>query len=285
MDRSATPRVSQLPQSRRPKNRSRSGSEELNQILAQGAAAAARPRGKSSSSMSASSSSSGITTPVPPTEPLARTSSPRLLSWVRSAFLSGPGVRAGAASNLSSEPVAVPTLDEEEEGGEPIDRNSTPLLPGILPLFHQRLSETREEHLPSARSSFSLDTPSSAGNSSLEPLDRSQRRNSSVSTTSTVYDDENSSDSDDEDVYAPFAPKEHGPSLIRPTARREAIPLGANFDDDGEGEGGVLATSSPPHSAQDSRLGIGISHALSGQEGESHLSISEGESQPRTGVL
>jgi hypothetical protein len=296
MDRSSTPRVSQLPQSRRQKNRSRSGSEELNQILSQGWT-------KASPSMSASSSSSGISasvTPVP--EPVARMNSPGLLSWVRNALLSGPGSRNSMTSSLSAAPMNSKLREDDGNGEDDGDdgeddeedqtgRNAAPLFPGSIPFFNRKVSPNRDKdqsHIPhSARSSMSLEAPSTAGASSLEPYNTSQRRLSSVSTSSTVYDDNDSSESDEEDVYAPFTPKEHGPSLIRPTARREPIPLGQaeEWEEGGEKEDGweppsvfstFTMTQPSIHDAKDSNLGIGISHAIS--EGESRLSFNEGES-------
>lgn len=246
MDRSATPRASQQQQpggGRRSKNRSRSGSEELSQIVAQAQANARSSSGNGPANgfwpLGENVSRPQSATPTPHNVQSAdqlRGSSPGLLGWVRNAFMMGPSGRSLGATieehDEQSDPVQrhgrLPSLSEE-----PIRRNHTPLLPGILPSFHnmnRQQSLDPPVHLltpTSARSSF--DGLSSLGHDSIEAYDRDVRRTSSISTASTTsatYDGQEDSESDNEDVYAPFAQREHGPSLIRPTARREALGFG-----------------------------------------------------------
>ncbi|UZJ55283.1 hypothetical protein CBS101457_004603 [Exobasidium rhododendri] len=231
MDRSTTPKVSQLPQSRGPKNRSRSGSEELNQILAQGSAAkASLPNALSiqTSVSASSSSSSGVFNSITPSpaDTVVRSNSPGLLTWVRNTLLSGPGVRSSNIGSLVTSNLSSPSTKADDDGKEEALHRSeaTQASGGVTPM-PERLSIIKDEDaklIGSARSSFSLEAPSNRD--TLDP-DKYQRRLSSISSTSTMFDDESSSESEEENVYAPFTHIEMETSLIRPTPRRKGNSL------------------------------------------------------------
>lgn len=331
MDRSSTPRASQQHQRRqgsnssgnhtyhdhsidskpqKVKNRSRSGSEELSQILAESQSAAQRSKNdpKSHSNgfwpLSANFSRSNSVTPTPHRmngdggdeeqhqQQQYRITSPGLLSWVRNAIMSGPSGRAmtyedndhSISQEIQSSPV------------EPIKRNQTPLLPGIIPSFHhidrQKALQpplTIQDRPGSERSSTSLDLNSSIGHELLELYDYSSsvRRSSTVSSLSTsssalnshhpksatdsstngIDEDEDDDDSDQEDVYVPFAQRQHGPSLIRPTARREALGFGPPSP----------SFSAPQSEFQTRSQSSALGHGYGITSSEHNLDILEGE--------
>lgn len=238
MDRSTTPRPALAERGqhsdllpRRPvsmamlrKNRSRSGSEELQQITAQ------HPKNTSGDHPSRPES----VTPTPNVYYRSNVNgthqtlneSAGLLGWMRSTFMSGPSGR-----NLD---VHFEGHDDENPVASIVDRklNATPLLPGILPLFHR--GEHHEDAplaegvvIDSARSSFEGLT--SEGHDSLETYSYSfdKRRTSQVSNATTVYDDEKdiSDQSDVDHAYTPYSNPNatNSTPLVRPTARREAL--------------------------------------------------------------
>lgn len=227
-------------------------------------------------------------------------SPPSLFGWVRNALQLGPS--SGASSSGSpSRAAGTAASPGFSSSSDPIQRNTTPLLPGILPSFHHRGASDphnggiREEEdgdedtdeqaivghagLHSTRSSVSYEASSS--HHSLEAY----RRSSSYSSASTAnsYDDDENEDNDDdedesedEDVYAPFSARSDavssmaataatttatGPTLVRPTARREGISLG--FEDDG-----LLDVEKEQEA---------FSRSLHGGRAEVSLSIQEGE--------
>ncbi|PWN34050.1 uncharacterized protein FA14DRAFT_156720 [Meira miltonrushii] len=325
MDRSSTPRASQQQQRqqgssssstdtrygnigigpRRGKNRSRSGSEELSQIIAEAQAAQRARNEQKTHSNGFWPLSNGFSRPtsVTPTPhnlngngqldehtegEQSRTTSPGLLSWVRNAIMLGPSGRT------------IP-FDENNDTNsqkhrfshtDPIKRNQTPLLPGTIPSFHhidrQKMLEPPliiREGPRSERSSISFDGASSAGHDSLESYDYSAsiRRSSTVSSVSTesstvdsfhrtagtdaTINDTEDDDSDQEDIYAPFAQRQHGPSLIRPTARREALGFGPPSP----------PTTAPQNEFQYRTPSTALGHKYGITGSEHNLNISEGE--------
>ncbi|MCO5566003.1 hypothetical protein L7F22_019678 [Adiantum nelumboides] len=325
MDRSSTPRASQQQQrqqgssssssnnnthygnigigQRRGKNRSRSGSEELSQIIAEAQRAKNEQKMHSNGFWPISNGFSRPTsvTPTPynlngdvhengnAEEEQSRTTSPGLLSWVRNAIMLGPSGRAAIPFDENND-----TISQRNRFSptDPIKRNQTPLLPGTIPSFHhidrQKTLEPPlmiQERPRSERSSISFDGGSSVGHDSLESYDfaASIRRSSTVSSVSTAssaiasshrrsatdatVNDTEDDDSDQEDVYAPFAQRQHGPSLIRPTARREALGFGPPSP----------PTSVPQNEFQNRTSSTALGHGYGITGSEHNLNISEGE--------
>lgn len=239
-ERSTTPRASQTTQSRRFNNRSRTGSEEIKQIFAQHAS---KPnRGVFSTPMSASSSASGLSnsvTPVPQHDQAI--SQPGLLSWMRNALLPGSSPNR---SNTASLPIdqgqnqyqiaSLPYVTVLHDS-DPLDRQDTPLLPGIVPAFHRQGAEIAQRRQTSTRTSLSQE--GGAGGWSLEPLHHVSRRPSAVSAVSTAEDDDGSSNSSDEDVYTPFtANEEFAPPLINCSVENDIQPTRYNSNLRNRGE-------------------------------------------------
>jgi hypothetical protein len=159
---------------------------------------------------------------------------------------------------------------------DPVKRDQTPLLPGILPSFHNLNKDaSRGDEARSPLSERSLSS-SSIGQESIEAYDRRNRRASSMSTDSSasVYDhgsvDGHNEDdnSDAEDIYAPYAQRQHGPSLVRPTARREA--LGFVSTDDPKTDLASATTNDASISLAQEKRSHPELHALSISEGELH---------------
>lgn len=265
MDRSNTPKASsQAHQSRRQKNRSRSGSAELAQIIEQGAK---YKYGVLSPSMSTSSSSSGISSPVTPVS--ERGNSPGVLGWVRNALLLGgsngrntPPVQITSPSAITA--AAAAASAKTSSVGASLLSLDTPLMPGTVRSFHTRAIDSKEEEenirqqkemINSVRSSFSLEAPFA-----WNPFDRNQRRGSLVSNTTTAEDD-SSSTSSDEDVYAPFSSNE-GNS----TAKKDLM--------ESDGSGGNKAQE---ETNTGSKTDLDISKGLLRDAAMSKLGLDQGE--------
>jgi hypothetical protein len=251
MDRSSTPRISQLPQSRFP------GSSSGN---AHAAAAAGGSSGSSSSSLS------GLGTHVVhdggkhgtlASSPPAREPSPGLLSWMRSALMLAPPSPAPASSTAhesgSSTPLRAPT-------------HGTAAPPQVV--------VEPPRHEPESRDSGSWEdsAPSSA------KWDHSPR--SSFSRSSTYDFHEGSDESDEEETFAPFAPAEQtkaAPSLVRPTARRDASFVPSSSSDRSLGEGQVLLDGAPAPPANGNDKTPRMGYSGSGADLSRALSVDEGE--------
>jgi hypothetical protein len=258
-------------------NRSRSGSEDLNQFIAQGIAVKGRAYGlAASTSMSASSSSSGISNAAAPSP-----SSPGLLNWVRSALLSGPGLRSN--NSFATSGLATPSMkanEEEDNDDDSLERREHATFPseGRVSLIN---GEVR--HLPaSARSSLSLDSPSRKGNSFLEPqFIGSNRRLSSVSSIGTLYDEYNSSsESEEEDVYTPFTPFKKGQSMIRSAEGKGGSAMDNTdykIEEEKQRKSSIQSSSSSDRSGGPSLDSDSSPNLLRG-DGQPHLSLKEGKS-------